>query len=77
MREVSVPVATLALWYRSGETVDVIVKAWPELSEESVHEAIDYSTENAEEIERDINSLQNPRPPKGYRLDSKGIMRKG
>jgi uncharacterized protein (DUF433 family) len=51
-----IPVWSLISWYKTGMSVEDIIKEFPQLSPAQVHDAFSYYYDNTEEIEKDIEA---------------------
>ena len=67
-------VAGIIIMQSNGDSLENIVEAYPMLTKEMLEEALVYSKENKEEINRDIYDLTHL--PDGYRLGPNGIVLK-
>ncbi len=76
LRGSRIPVRLIAQMYRSGDSVDDILRGYPHLSPAAVHDAISYYLDHQSEIEAEIiaHRIDNILPGVGAEMDERGFI---
>jgi uncharacterized protein (DUF433 family) len=76
VRGTRIPVRLIAQMYRSGDSVDDILKTYPHLSATAVHDAISYYLDHHTEIEQEIieHRVENILAQNNARVDERGFI---